>query len=204
MPDLFTGGIRSGYSIGADPADFLSAEMVFSQHVQGVGGGGPPLKPAVTESVAVKFNSAQEIEWAAGTGFLATMTHANTAARTYTFQDKDCTVACLSDLDTLLPKWVYKTVTTPSGTGSAGDFIRADASGGDVTITIDETSATNDGCEIAIQRVDSTPANKVTVTRSGADTFLGTNVSPPSNTSFELKKEGEAVTLASDNGSGVW
>ncbi len=100
---------------------------------------------------------------------------------------------------------IYNFRTFPvSGTAATGDFILADASAGDITITIPETDALNDGHKIAVQRVDDTPANTVTVAASGADQFFGAAIGAIPNTSFTIKKQGNTVTLASDDGSDRW
>lgn len=98
-----------------------------------------------------------------------------------------------------LTKWNFRDATSAI-TANPGDFILADASGGAFNITIVETSAINNGCQVGVQRVDNTPANAATVLRSGADQFFGANIGLPiPRTSFDVRFEGDAFTMVFDD-----
>ncbi len=193
--------MRHGYSWGVDEGNDgpLSDVLLFYTHQQTGPGGGPPGSAKTEEKEAIRFDSDQNIGWRSSTSFWGTLEHANTADRVFTFPDADCTVACEENTP---QKWNYRLATGPTTiTANKGDFILADASGGLVTVTVEETSATNDGFEIQIQRIDNTPANDVTVERSGTDQFFGLNpkgFGSGAKNDFDLRPNGECATIASD------
>lgn len=63
-----------------------------------------------TEKLEISGNAlaSGDLKWKSGTSFAASMEHANTAARTYTFQNGDGTVAFLADIAAAVADVVYR------------------------------------------------------------------------------------------------
>jgi hypothetical protein len=74
-------------------------------------------------------------------------------------------------------------------------LVRADASGGDVTVTLPPVTD-RPGRLVAVAKVDDS-VNLVTVAASGGDTLAG-------DASFDLRRESEVLSLISDDVSGDW
>ena len=78
-PELVNGAIKDGYSWGVDTS---TGDLIFRTHSNS----GAP-------SNAIKFDvSGQDISWTSGTGFYASLSHDNTAARAYDFPNRTGTV----------------------------------------------------------------------------------------------------------------
>jgi hypothetical protein len=76
-------------------------------------------------------------------------------------------------------------------------LIRADASGGAITVTL-PPAADRPGRLVAVAKIDTVRANEVTIAASGSDTIAG-------EASFDLRLESEVLSLISDeDGSGDW
>ena len=118
IPDLTTGGVRSGYSWNAD-----TGSLEFWHH-----------NSMGVPNVAVRFGASGNISWKASTAFWGTLTHTNTADHKYTFQDADGTVAFLSDIPGggLPPDRVV--VTDPAGTQTTDDRLQYVVSSGTLAV----------------------------------------------------------------------
>lgn len=101
--------------------------------------------------------------------FTSFFTNANTAARTYTFQDRDGTIADNTDLALKYTKLVPTAVKTGSYTAVANDLVTTDSTSGTVPITLPTAPA--DGTLVAIKMVTQGGTNTTTYTCGGGDVF---------------------------------
>jgi len=100
--------------------------------------------------------------------------------------------------------WNFR-VATGTITANAGDYILADASSGDVTVTLEATSSLNNGREIQVQRIDDSEENDVTVQRAGSDDLFGANIDEDlPATNYKIEDEGETFLHISDFTRTTW
>lgn len=93
IPDTVKGGVQDGWTWGMDSS---TGDLLFRRHSNS--------DDAVD---AIKFElSSGDIYWKSGTSYYGRVAHAITAARTWTFPDKDGTVAMTSDI-TGGATWLY-------------------------------------------------------------------------------------------------